>query len=295
MGRPRPSTLARTRAALAAHPLAAALAVLVASLFALAVLPADTLPAMAAQSLLLAALVLAALVLICPQRLALPHPHPRPRNGAAGTHEAPPASPRAKSVLVPGVLGVALVAGALSLAALPAAPGPAPEPAALAVRIALALAVCVGTGIFEEGLFRVIALDALVAVLPPGRTCRLRAAALSAAVFGLLHLGGTPPATGDAVAGAQLALKPLEAALFGFVMAAVYFRTQSLWPAAGVHAAFDALSLAPMLAATGAAPTTHVTGQPADLVPLVAVALLLVPLVLAAARTLRCPPAQGGL
>lgn len=285
VGSNRQHALARLRAAMDAHPLGTALAVLAAALVLLAVLPADTLFALAAQSAIMAAFALAATALIQPRRLA------RPRFRETRSWRTCGA--------VFYLLAVAAVAGGLSLAALAAGGYPgggagaaAPVPAVLAFRVTLAVIVCLGTGIFEEGVFRAIALEALMAALPPGPAVRLRAAAWSAAVFGVLHISGVP-ASGlladapAAVIWAQCLAKPLEAALFGFVMAAWYFRTRSLWPVAGAHAAFDALSVAPSLVVADNVPSTYITGSAADLAVLSAVTLLLIPPAVAAWRELR--------
>lgn len=168
--------------------------------------------------------------------------------------------------------------------------------------------LCLLTGVFEEGVFRVLALDALApafcrdrqarsgerraaSVLGPEPAVRqsgvLGAAVASSALFGVLHVSAVDAAAAaSAVAWAQFALKPVQAGLFGFFMAALFVRTGSLWKAAGVHGLFNLLYLGPVLAA-GVLSPTYVTGSFVDLALLAATTLLLVPPAIAAARTIR--------
>ncbi|MBK9304296.1 MAG: CPBP family intramembrane metalloprotease [bacterium] len=88
------------------------------------------------------------------------------------------------------------------------------------------------TGFAEEVVFRGVALRAL---LPGGA---LRAAVLSSAIFGLLHLanlvsGADPVATG---------LQVVFAGLFGFAAAAPRLVTGTLWPLVAIHALQDFLA-----------------------------------------------------
>ena len=56
--------------------------------------------------------------------------------------------------------------------------------------------------------------------------------------------------------------KPVQAALFGVIMAGVYAQSGNLWLAVGAHAAFNALSELPLFATSGLLVETYVTGQP---------------------------------
>ncbi|WP_417133623.1 CPBP family intramembrane glutamic endopeptidase [Rubneribacter badeniensis] len=152
--------------------------------------------------------------------------------------------------------------------------------------LALVALLCLFTGVFEEGVFRVLALDALSAACGDGPRGKARAAFASAALFGLLHVSiGDVSSVSDAASGAQAFLKPVQAGLFGLFMAALYDRTRSLWPLAGIHAAFNLLSVGPTLLA-GDARQTYVTGSLPDLALLAVTTALLVPVAVAAVASI---------
>ena len=151
------------------------------------------------------------------------------------------------------------------------------------------LLLCLLTGVFEEALFRGVLFRGFAESLEGAGTRRplLVAAAASAAIFGVLHVSGAaalPPA--DAVSLVQLAGKPVQAALFGFIMAGVYAQSGNLWLAVGTHAAFNALSELPSFASNGLLVETYVTGNPADLAVLLGTIALFVPLAAVAAHGL---------
>lgn len=153
-----------------------------------------------------------------------------------------------------------------------------------AARVAFILPICLMTGLFEEGVFRVLALDAFLTRLAP-----LRAAVVSAVLFGLLHVSfGQALAVGDAVAWTQAVLKPVQAGLFGFFMAVLYLKGCSLWFLAWVHAAFDLVYLGPIMLATGMQPV-YVTGGFDDLIVLAATTILLLAPARAAWSAFRAP------
>ena len=112
------------------------------------------------------------------------------------------------------------------------------------------------------------------------RSPLLRAAAVSAGVFGVLHVSGEvrPPSPSRCRRDwRRSVLKPLQAALFGFVMAGVFARSHNLWLTCGLHAAFNALSEGPLFLAEGDLPATYLTGSLTDAALLAASAALLVP------------------
>lgn len=176
---------------------------------------------------------------------------------------------------------------------------------ALVIRLGSIAVLCLLTGVFEEGVFRVLALDALAPAFSGNRRAcadgrglprapgsergawqngMLGAAVASSALFGILHVSAMDAAAAEsAVAWAQFVLKPVQAALFGFFMAALFVRTGSLWTVAGVHGLFNMLYTGPVLAA-GVLSPTYVTGNIVDLALLAATVLLLMPPALAAAR-----------
>lgn len=113
------------------------------------------------------------------------------------------------------------------LALAPLAWGWSPDPSTL-------LALTVGyaaTGVYEELWFRGLALRAALP-LGPGR-----AAALTAAVFGLSHLANALFGQNLAVTAAQA----FGAAAFGFGYAVLRLRTNALWFLAATHAGADLL------------------------------------------------------
>ena len=175
---------------------------------------------------------------------------------------------------------------------------------ALVFRLGAVLLLCLFTGIFEEGVFRVLALDALAPAFE-GRKRHLGqhgsdtgvpptlgsfqhglfgAAVASSVLFGMLHVSTMDgAAAGSAVAWVQFVLKPVQAGLFGFFMAALFVRTGNLWVVAGVHGLFNLLYTGPALLA-GSVSTTYVTGNPAELALLIVMTLVLVPPAVVAAR-----------
>lgn len=243
--------------------MAALVAALVASAVCFALLPGEALGGSLVQTAVLAAIALVAVAVAHPRVLCVPL--------------------RKKGVLsgwMVYVLVVGTAAGVVSFGALP-------QGAELGLRPALFVqvgALCLLTGVFEEGVFRVLAMDAFAPALGGGRRGLLAAAVVSSVLFGVLHvsLGDASSAVG-VVAVAQSVLKPLQAGLFGFFMAGVYVATRNLWVPAIMHGAFNFVYTGPLLL-TGGFQQTYVTGNPFDLALLAATVLLLVPPVLAAAR-----------
>ena len=181
------------------------------------------------------------------------------------------------------VLVVGLVAGTATFFSIPRTGELAVDPA----RVAQVVALCLLTGLFEEGVFRVLAIDAFVPAFGGGFRGALRAAAASAVLFGVLHVSASEVVLAtDAVAGMQAVLKPVEAGLFGFFMAAVYLATRNLWVLVAVHAAFNMVSTGPLLLA-GDMQQTYATGNPFDLALLALTTVLLVPPAVAAFRSFR--------
>lgn len=181
------------------------------------------------------------------------------------------------------------------------------------VRVLLVLIVCLGTGVYEEALFRGLAIPCLMrtfepvgddsrthgelpsrrtgtehtAQTPPSRfTPLVKAAAVSALLFAVLHLSGADAvaeltAAGNtyvaAVVALQLVLKLLEGLLFGICMAYLYVKSGSIWQPALVHGVFDLCVLGPQLFATGSVPSTYLTGSWSDAFAVLAVVIVLIP------------------
>lgn len=150
------------------------------------------------------------------------------------------------------------------------------------------LLLCVVTGIFEEALFRGVMFKGLASALRLNGSGHplLGAALASSVVFGVLHISGGVPFSGSELAVAQLFAKAIQATLFGLIMAGLFAQWGSIWPVAALHAAFNALSEAPLFLLTGQVPLTYATGDPVDLIILAASAALLVPFAIRSAMRL---------
>lgn len=112
----------------------------------------------------------------------------------------------------------------------------------------------------------------------------------SSLIFGLAHLfpegSLMAPGADIGVAAIQGALKVTQSTLFGAVMALLVVRSPygsrpfpqralSLMAPVIVHGLFDLLFWGPLLLTGGVLPSTYLTGNPADLVPLVITTVLL--------------------
>ena len=114
----------------------------------------------------------------------------------------------------------------------------------------------------------------------------MKAAAVSALLFAVLHLSGADAvaeltAAGStyvaAVVALQLVLKLLEGLLFGICMAYLYVKSGSIWQPALIHGVFDLCVLGPQLFATGSVPSTYLTGSWSDAFAVLAVFIVLIP------------------
>lgn len=268
--------------------LAAFIGVLVAATTIWSIAPAKTAAGELAQAALLA---LASIIGVAwAQREAL-RIRRRPRkNAAAGpaanaNAAAGPATPA--GALAAAAICIGLAGGALATACAAFARIPSPACAPEAGTVLVFALSCLLTGIFEEGAFRVLALDALR--LPRANESRslLFAAAASSALFGIAHIGVADFAlANDAVTWLQLVLKPVQAALFGLVLAALFVESGSLWTVAAVHGAFNVFYLSPAILGIGGPAATHATGSPADAIALAATTALLVPPAVASWRAI---------
>ncbi len=97
---------------------------------------------------------------------------------------------------------------------------------------------CVGTAVWEETLFRCLAMEAMVGALTTPGVQRLQAALICSATFALFHLG-------DAAYAATEALRAVQVVLFGLAMAGLVERTGNLAGAVVTHALYDTVCFAP--------------------------------------------------
>lgn len=232
------------------------------------VVPGDSLVGSLVQGVLLAGLAVGAVALCDRKTLAL-------RRRASGEH--------CGLRWVTYVLAVGLVAGVVAAWRVESA---AATDGSLVARVVAVVLICLLTGVFEEGIFRATALRAFASAFEGGRAPMLKAALASSVLFGLLHVSAADAvAAGSAVAWAQVVCKPLQAALFGLVMAALFIRTRSLWAASLTHGLFNMVYVGPPMLLAGIQ-TTYVTGDPFDLALLAATTLLLIPPAIASCREL---------
>ena len=104
--------------------------------------------------------------------------------------------------------------------------------------LAVLAASCLGTAVWEEIVFRRLAMEAVAGALEEGRTRRLMPACVCSAVFAMLHL----PEMGAAL---PTALRAVQVFLFALAMAGLVEQTGRLAPAIAAHALYDAICFAP--------------------------------------------------
>lgn len=224
--------------------------------------------------------------------------------------------------LANGAAGSAGAAGATLFdgAGQGAASGETSATLTLPARAALLVACCFATAVFEEGFFRGIVVPCAarrtqleLEALKSGdmgpvtqETHRqmseeeqreitnvpYSAAVFSAILFGAAHLMGNNPFAGSGAGAIALLLaeaigKAVQAGMFGYVMAALMLRTQSVFGPMVVHFLFDVLYFAPVVMATGMLPATYATGSFANLAILAVTVATLVPAVRAASSWLK--------
>lgn len=245
-----------------------------------AVLPGEDSGSVLAQSIVLALIGVVAAGFSREGAIRLPE-----REGEGSRQEVPTAEARLAKRWGLYLLGVGLVGGIVDVAfaAMGLAGGKASDVVVvfdgsyLALML-LGLVTFLMTGIFEEGVFRVSAISAFEMAFGDKPHASLRAAIVSALLFGLMHVSsGDAESAQDLVSILQFVLKPVQAAMFGFCLAVVYQTARNLWAIAGFHALFDLLYLGPAMLLTGTLQNTYVTGLVGDLVVLVVTTILLIP------------------
>lgn len=170
--------------------------------------------------------------------------------------------------------GAGLVGGAALLVV--HAPVLALDPVLLVPNIALVLTLCLATGVFEEGLFRVLLMNALVQHGPFAQRPWLGAAIASSVLFALLHVPLVALSNFSTMASLQAVLKLAQTATFGMIMAGLYRAHRSLWQNAIIHAGFNFFYLGPVCLGL-VTPTTYLPGAFDDFAMLMLTFVLLIP------------------
>lgn len=176
--------------------------------------------------------------------------------------------------LVLWVLGVGFVGGLELLALNGLAAGV--EPSSVAFLLVPTVLLCLLTGVFEEGFFRVLLMNALVEYGPAAKRPWLAAAALSSLLFALLHVPIGALSGDDAPALIQALLKLMQTGAFGMIMAGLYAAKKNLWLCALIHGVFNAFYVGPVFLGA-VVPTTYLPGSMDDMVVLASTLFLLIP------------------
>lgn len=145
-------------------------------------------------------------------------------------------------MILQGIVGLF---GLMALFSLLAAKGSAEEAENTASLIPLlnAVVTCAFVGIVEEFTFRGMVFGGLCAFFSKTKKGLLAAAAVSGIAFGFIHVANEV-FTGQITSGtaaAQVVGKTIQAGVFGFVIALLYFRTRSIWAAVLLHGLNDFL------------------------------------------------------
>lgn len=149
-------------------------------------------------------------------------------------------------------------------------------------------------GIFEEGLFRGVILQALLAKMGKSRRGLIGAVALGGFLFGFVHILLTWFQTGvdlSALGLMQALLKTLSAGMAGFFFGAIYLKTRNLWGIALVHGLSDFLLMAGSLIFFGTNSVSYVSSDPAQAMSSLVInsvfIVVYMPLIVSALRELR--------
>ena len=154
--------------------------------------------------------------------------------------------------------------------------------------------ICLAVGVVEEFTCRAMLFGGLVRLFRGTRKGVIWAAVISAFVFGFVHVANEvfTGQISDTAGVMQVIGKTVEAGLFGFVLAVVYFKTRSIWSVVAMHSLFDFLALIASLTGGGLSSyvkTDSVSGRAASIAYLV-LSLLELPAVIRAWRELGKEP-----
>ena len=110
-------------------------------------------------------------------------------------------------------------------------------------------ATCIG--LFEEGLFRGLFLNALLTKYGDSFKGILKAVIISSILFGFLHVAPsflediTHPQNLSLIVIGQFIGKTIQTGMMGFIMAAIYLRNHNLWSIAIIHGMNDFIEFIP--------------------------------------------------
>jgi membrane protease YdiL (CAAX protease family) len=149
-------------------------------------------------------------------------------------------------------------------------------------------------GIFEEGLFRGIIMQAFLAKMGKTRGGLIWAVAINGLIFGFVHillgwfLSGVDLSTLGLL---QAILKTLSAGMAGFFFGAVYLKTRNIWGISLVHGLSDLLLMVGSLLFTGSNAISYVSSDPKQAMSTILInflfILLYIPLVISGWKQLK--------
>lgn len=161
------------------------------------------------------------------------------------------------------------------------------------LQLLLVILLCLFVGAFEEGLFRGIILNALLARMGETRRGLAGAVVVSAFLFGVVHVipSIVHGQVADGLGIAQAALKTVQTGIVGVFLAAVFLKTRNLWPVVLVHGLNDLFAMVSAALFNSATTGQYVSSDPimsvAMVVAYVAITLLYIPVVVSSVRMLK--------
>lgn len=147
-------------------------------------------------------------------------------------------------------------------------------------------------GIFEEGLFRGLILNASLIHWGKSRSGIMKACLLNAFLFGLLHLGSAVIAGEftDFIALVTGILKVLQTGTIGFLFAVLYLRTRSFYGVVILHALNDYIPFAISFLIYGGISTNYVSSGSTGVNAILGLAIYLIlyiPIIITAVKQIK--------
>ena len=124
-------------------------------------------------------------------------------------------------------------------------------PSSWFVNLVVSALLCLGIGMFEEGVFRGLLLQGLLARMGTNKKGIVAAILISSLLFGFAHVVPEAGAQFTVDYIAQMVLKTLQTGMLGVILAVVVIKTHSLWPAIVLHGLSDFLLMAPTMVLVG--------------------------------------------